>query len=91
MSMDPRYWQSFEQLSDGVQENIRTLYPYLKLEQCEFQEKTSGVFMRLANSVKVEKLLDPQATLSRKPGAQKTNHTKPSVPAHSNESLDEER
>ena len=61
MSMDPTKWIGFNQLSSGVQKKIETVYPYLKIDQCVFQEKTSGVFMKQGNSVKIEKLLDPQA------------------------------
>ena len=60
MSMDPTKWIDFSQLSSGVQKKIETVYPYLKIDQCVFQEKPSGVFMKQGNSVKIEKLLDPQ-------------------------------
>jgi len=59
MSMDPHKWVEFEELTGFAQERIGVLYPYLKVDQCTFQEKDSGVFMKQANSVKVEKLLDP--------------------------------
>jgi len=59
MSMDPSKWIAFDKLSLGARQRIETIYPYLKLEQCLFQEKPSGVFMKQANSVKIEKLLDP--------------------------------
>ena len=59
MSMDPSKWINFESLSGNARERIETVYPYLKIEQCMFQEKDSGVFMKLGNSVKIEKLLDP--------------------------------
>jgi len=60
MSMDPTKWTGFSELSNGVQQKIEAVYPYLKIDQCIFQEKASGVFMRQNNSVKIEKLLDPQ-------------------------------
>lgn len=59
MSMDPNKWIAFDKLSLGARQRIETIYPYLKLEQCVFQEKPSGVFMKQGNSVKIEKLLDP--------------------------------
>ena len=59
MSMDPSKWISFEQLPDMARERIETVYPYLKVNQCMFQSKESGVFMKQGNSVKIEKLLDP--------------------------------
>ncbi len=59
MNMDPHQWVEFAGLTDGARERIDTIYPYLKTGQCTFQEKESGVFMKQANSVKVEKLLDP--------------------------------
>jgi len=58
MSMDPTKWIGFAQLSTDVKTRIETVYPYLKIEQCVFQEKDSGVFMKQGNSVKIEKLLD---------------------------------
>lgn len=68
MSMDPSKWVSFDKLTLGTRQRIETIYPYLKLEQCLFQEKPSGTFMKQANSVKIEKLLDPtQRTLPRPP------------------------
>ena len=66
MSMDPTKWIEFNQLSAGVQKKIETVYPYLKIDQCVFQEKSSGVFMKQGNSVKIEKLLDPQGGGARK-------------------------
>jgi hypothetical protein len=60
MSMDPSKWIAFDKLTQGAKQRIETIYPYLKLEHCLFQEKHSGVFMKQANSVKIEKLLDPQ-------------------------------
>jgi len=60
MSMDPNKWIPFEKLSLEARQRIETVYPYLKLEHCVFQEKASGVFMKQANSVKIEKLLDSQ-------------------------------
>ena len=59
MSMDPTKWISFDKVSPDAQKRIETLYPYLKLDNCQFQEKPSGVFIRQGNSVKIEKLLDP--------------------------------
>jgi len=68
MSMDPSKWIAFDMLTPGARQRIETIYPYLKLEQCLFQEKTSGVFMKQANSVKIEKLLDPtQRAMPRPP------------------------
>ena len=61
MSMDPTKWISFEELSLGPRELIDTTYPYLKLEQCLFQDKPTGVFMKAINNVKIEKLLDPES------------------------------
>ncbi len=65
MSMDPSKWIDFDQLSAEARGRVETLYPYLKVEQCQFQEKDSGVFMKHANSVKIEKLLDPPAMMQR--------------------------
>ncbi len=65
MSMDPTKWISFEKLSSGTQERIETTYPYLKLEQCMFQDKESGVFMKAINNVKIEKLLDSEAMAAK--------------------------
>ncbi len=59
MSMDPTKWIDYGKLSQGARERIETTYPYLKAEQCVFQEKDSGIFMKQGNSVKIEKLLDP--------------------------------
>ncbi len=59
MSMDPSKWIPFDKLSQGTRERIETVYPYLKVEQCLFQDKVSGVFMKAINNVKIEKLLDP--------------------------------
>ena len=59
MSMDPTKWISFDKLSSDARTRIEQFYPYLKLENCQFQEKHSGVFMRQGNGVKIEKLLDP--------------------------------
>ena len=59
MSMDPSKWTAFENLPDVARERIETVYPYLKVNQCMFQAKDSGVFMKQGNSVKIEKLLDP--------------------------------
>lgn len=65
MSMDPSKWITFEELSTGTRGRIETIYPYLKLEQCLFQEKDSGVFMKAINNVKIEKLLDPEKKRSK--------------------------
>ena len=65
MSMDPSKWIDFEQLPDTARERIETIYPYLKLNQCMFQSKDSGVFMKQGNSVKIEKLLDPPRDLPK--------------------------
>ncbi|MDH5751269.1 MAG: hypothetical protein OEZ59_02480 [Deltaproteobacteria bacterium] len=59
MSMDPSKWIPFEKLSEPTRERITTIYPYLKVEHCVFQDKESGVFMKQTNNVKIEKLLDP--------------------------------
>ncbi len=59
MSMDPSKWIVFEKLPDFARERIETVYPYLKVQQCMFQAKDSGVYMKQGNSVKIEKLLDP--------------------------------
>lgn len=59
MSMDPSKWIDFEKLPDDARERIETVYPYLKVQQCMFQAKDSGVYMKQTNSVKIEKLLDP--------------------------------
>ncbi len=69
MSMDPTKWITFDKLTLGTRQRIETIYPYLKLEQCLFQEKPSGVFMKQANSVKIEKLLDPQQRSLPRPPA----------------------
>jgi len=59
MSMDPSKWISYDKLTSGTRQRIEGIYPYLKVENCVFQEKSSGVFMKQGNSVKIEKLLDP--------------------------------
>jgi hypothetical protein len=59
MSMDPSKWIAFDKLPQAAREHIETIYPYLKVQQCMFQAKDSGVFMKQGNSVKIEKLLDP--------------------------------
>ena len=59
MSMDPSKWINFEKLTNSAREKVENIYPYLKVDQCMFQEKESGVFMKQGNSVKIEKLLDP--------------------------------
>ena len=61
MSMDPTKWITFETLSPDTREQIETIYPYLKLDQCLFQDKSSGVFMKAINNVKIEKLLDSES------------------------------
>ena len=60
MSMDPTKWVEFDKLSERTQQRIQTVYPYLKLDHCVFQDKHSGVFMKQTNNVKIEKLLDPE-------------------------------
>lgn len=67
MSMDPTKWISFDKVSAEAQKRIETLYPYLKFDNCQFQEKHSGVFMRQGNSVKIEKLLDPPGYGPKRP------------------------
>ena len=59
MSLDPTKWVLYENLSGDARQRIEGLYPYLKLEQSQFQEKQSGVFIRHTNTGKVEKLLEP--------------------------------
>jgi hypothetical protein len=58
--MDPTKWIPFEKLSERTRERIEAVYPYLKLEHSQFQDKESGVFMKAVNNVKIEKLLDPE-------------------------------
>ena len=65
MSMDPSKWIDFDQLSAEARGRIETLYPYLKVDQCLYQEKDSGVFTKQANSVKIEKLLNPPSMMQR--------------------------
>lgn len=65
MSMDPSKWISFETLPPDTRSLIETIYPYLKLDQCLFQDKTTGVFMKAINNVKIEKLLDPESTRAK--------------------------
>lgn len=60
MSMDPKKWVSLDKLSARARERLENVYPYLKFDNCEFQEKHSGVFMKQINNVKIEKLLDPE-------------------------------
>jgi hypothetical protein len=69
MSMDPSKWIAFANLTQPNRQRIETLYPYLKVEQCVFQEKASGVFVKQGNSVKIEKLLDPPRTAPVRPAA----------------------
>lgn len=59
MSLDPTKWIKHEDLTDPVKVKIEQMYPYLKIDQVQFQEKKSGVFMRNINTGKVEKLLEP--------------------------------
>ena len=59
MSLDPRKWTAYDKLSDEARARIEALYPYLKPDQAQFQEKQSGVFVRHTNTGKVEKLLEP--------------------------------
>ena len=59
MSLDPTKWTEYESLTNQAKERIETLYPYLKIEQAQFQEKESGVFLRHTNTGKVEKMLEP--------------------------------
>ncbi len=67
MSMDPSKWIEFESLPDQARERIETIYPYLKINQCMFQDKDSGVYMKQGNSVKIEKLLDPISNTPKPP------------------------
>jgi hypothetical protein len=67
--MDPKKWIPFDKLSDTTRDRITTMYPYLKLDQCLFQDKHSGVFMKQVNNVKIEKLLDPDRQPAVKPAA----------------------
>ncbi len=59
MSLYPSKWTNYDALSQGARGKIETMYPYLKLDQAQFQEKHSGVFLRHTNTGKVEKLLEP--------------------------------
>lgn len=59
MSLDPTKWIKYDDLTNDARQRIEAQYPYLKLDQAQFQEKTSGVFMRQLNTGKVEKLLEP--------------------------------
>ncbi len=59
MSLDPTKWSTYENLTGEARQRIEDLYPYLKLDQSQFQEKQSGVFIRHTNTGKVEKLLEP--------------------------------
>lgn len=67
--MDPTKWIPFDKLTQPTQDRISTMYPYLKLDQCLFQDKASGVFMKQVNNVKIEKLLDPEHPVPNKPAA----------------------
>lgn len=81
MSMDPSKWIPFEQLSLGTKERIETVYPYLKLDQCLFQDKASGVFMKAINNVKIEKLLDSEKMEKMRPKVSATAPLPASAPA----------
>ncbi len=59
--MDPTKWVPFEKLSEHTRERILGVYPYLKVDHYVYQDKHSGVFMKQNNSVKIEKLLDPES------------------------------
>ncbi len=59
MSLDPRKWTNYDALSEEARGKIEAMYPYLKIDQAQFQEKQSGVFLRHINTGKVEKLLEP--------------------------------
>lgn len=59
MSLDPSKWTAYDKLSQEARGRIEVLYPYLKIDQAQFQEKKSGVFVRHTNTGKVEKLLEP--------------------------------
>jgi hypothetical protein len=59
MSLDPTKWTKFEDLTPPTKAKIEQLYPYLKVDQAQFQEKKSGVFMRNIGTGKVEKLVEP--------------------------------
>lgn len=59
MSLDPTKWTKYEELTKPVQAKVEQMYPYLKIDQVQFQEKQSGVFMRNINTGKVEKILEP--------------------------------
>jgi hypothetical protein len=79
--MDPTKWIPFEKLSQRTRERIEIVYPYLKLDHCQFQDKESGVFMKAVNNVKIEKLLDPAGpetpeTPEAKPAASTTRAKK---------------
>ena len=65
MSMDPSKWIPFDKLSNRTRERIETVYPYLKMDQCVFQDKDSGVFYKAINNVKIEKLLDSEAMAAK--------------------------
>ena len=65
MSMDPTKWIPYEKLAQGTKDRIGSVYPYLKLEQCLFQDKDSGVFMKAVNNVKIERLLDPEQAAAK--------------------------
>ncbi len=60
MSMDPTKWIPYENLAQRTKDRIGSVYPYLKVEHCLFQDKDSGVFMKAVNNVKIERLLDPE-------------------------------
>ena len=59
MSLDPTKWTKYEELTPPTKAKVEQLYPYLKVDQAQFQEKKSGVFIRNINTGKVEKLVEP--------------------------------
>jgi hypothetical protein len=59
MSLDPTKWTKYEELTPPTKAKVEQLYPYLKVDQQQFQEKKSGVFIRNINTGKVEKLVEP--------------------------------
>ena len=67
MSMDPSKWIGYTMLSDHTRKRLDSIYPYVNLENSQFQEKESGVFMRQNNSVKIEKLLDEERPAQKVP------------------------
>ena len=80
MSMDPAKWIHFQKLSLEAQTRLQTAYPYLRLEEGQFQEKDSGVFFRQSRGRKTEKLLDPpgyEPKLPSRPQISKPNGRAP--------------